>query len=67
MTLTEVIRAVKPFVLGWVSQGITFAERVVPGTPPANTVILYAKDDAGTTKLYYKDSADAEHEIATVA
>ncbi|MDD5059309.1 MAG: hypothetical protein PHQ60_15740 [Sideroxydans sp.] len=66
MTVTEVIRAIKPFVLSWMSLGISLIERTAPGTPPADSVILYAKDDAGTTKLYYKDSAGTEKEIATL-
>lgn len=66
MTVTELIRAVRPFVLGWIANGVSLNERAAPGTPPADKVILYAKDDAGTTKLYYKDSAGTEKEIATV-
>ncbi len=63
MTITELIRAVKPFVLGWLSMGVSFNERDAPGTPPTGTVILYAKGG----KLYYKDAAGNEKEIATVA
>lgn len=60
MTITELIRAVKPFVLGWLANGVSLNERAAPGTPPAGTVILYAKADG---KLYYKDDAGSEKEI----
>ena len=63
MTITEVIRAIKPFVLGWVAMGVSFTERDAPGTPPTGTVVLYGKADG---KLYYKDDAGTEKEIATV-
>ena len=29
----------------------------------AQETVLYAKDDSGTTKLYYKDSAGTEYEV----
>ena len=31
-----------------------------PGTPPTDSVVLYAKDDSGTSKLFYKDDAGSE-------
>lgn len=62
MTITELIRAIKPFVLGWLANGVSFNERAAPGTPPTGTVILYAKADG---KLYYKDDAGSEKEIQT--
>ena len=63
MTITEMIRSIKPFVLGWVAMGVSFTERDAPGTPPTGTVVLYGKADG---KLYYKDDAGSEKEIATV-
>jgi hypothetical protein len=39
------------------------AEISTPANPAANHARLYSKDDAGTTKLYFRDSAGAETEI----
>lgn len=56
------VRQLKPFILRWVSEGVSLSERAAPATPPTGTVVLYAKADG---KLYYKNSAGAEKEIQT--
>jgi len=42
---------------------LNFKERTAPGTPAANTIVLYAKDNGGTSALYYKDDAGTETQI----
>lgn len=47
----------------WVQGYIVIDEQAAPATPAAGTVRLYAKTDG---RLYWKDDAGTEHEIATV-
>jgi hypothetical protein len=48
------------------AQGVEFAERSAPSTPGANKLHVYAKDDSGTTRLYFKDSGGTELTLAPV-
>lgn len=41
----------------------TLTEQASPSAPAANKLILYAKDDGGVTRLYYKNSDDTEFKI----
>lgn len=47
-------------------QHIDIAEIAVPANPAANHARLYAKDDAGITKLAWRDSAGLEHVLGQV-
>lgn len=40
---------------------LDFPEITAPSGPAANVSRLYARDDSGTTKLFYKDGAGSEH------
>lgn len=40
-----------------------FYERTAPSTPGANSLVLYAKDKAGVSTLYYKNDAGTETEL----
>lgn len=40
---------------------LELVERSAPGTPSANRIRIYAKDSGGTSRLFYKDDAGAEH------
>lgn len=42
---------------------MTFVERVAPGAPPTNQIILFAADDSGETRLYTVDHADNVYKI----
>lgn len=44
---------------------VTFNEVVAPSSPAADTLRLYAKDKAGTTELFYKNSAGSERDLST--
>lgn len=43
-----------------------WTEIAAPSAPGANKARLYAADDGGATKLYYKDSADTIYELPTI-
>ena len=51
------------FFGGQIATQMVFEEITVPGTPPANTITLYAKDDGGTSSLFFKDDAGAEFNL----
>jgi len=42
---------------------LRFDEISTPSNPPANQGLLYVKDDASTTTLYFRDSAGAETDL----
>lgn len=42
---------------------LKFDEITTPSAPSANEGILYSKDDGGTTKLYFQDSAGTETDL----
>jgi len=42
---------------------IDWPEIAAPSNPAANTARMYAKDDAGATKLFFRDSAGTETEM----
>lgn len=44
---------------------IDFSEISTPSDPSANVARFYSKDDGGTTKLYFRDSAGSETEIGS--
>lgn len=46
-----------------VGGNVVFYERTAPSTPAANTLVLYAKDNGGTSALYFKNDAGTETEI----
>lgn len=39
------------------------AERTAPGTPGGNLVVMYAKDKAGVSNLYFKNDAGTEFDL----
>ena len=43
-----------------------WTEIAAPASPGANVARLYAADDGGATKLYYKDSAGTVYELPTI-
>jgi len=45
------------FGTGFIQGGLNLTEEATPGTPAGNTAILYARDVAGVSKLYWKDDA----------
>lgn len=47
----------------FLSGSLNLKERTAPSTPAANTLVLYAKDKAGASALYYKNDAGTETEI----
>lgn len=52
---------------GSVGSPAAFIEQVAPGTPPANQALLYAKDKAAVSSLYFKDDAGVEHDLGAGA
>lgn len=44
---------------------VVFLEVAAPSSPAADTVRLYAKDKAGTTELFYKNSAGTERDLSS--
>jgi hypothetical protein len=43
-----------------------YLQIATPGTPPSNSIRVYAKDKAGTATLYYIDEAGTEFELPTI-
>jgi hypothetical protein len=46
-----------------VGGNVVFYERAAPSTPSANSLVLYAKDKAGVSALYFKNDAGTETEV----
>lgn len=46
---------------------LRLAEITTPGTPPANTLYLYAKDKSGVSGLFWKDDGGTERDLAGIA
>lgn len=50
---------------GFFSGSLNLKERTAPSTPAENTVVLYAKDNGGTSALYFKDDTGTETQVGS--
>jgi len=63
----ELALDLEKFFANWGDTAMQMAERVAPSTPAANDVYFYAKDNGGTSGLFWKDDGGTEHDLSATS